>query len=140
MRLDPLSVRMARRMTLSHMGLRLQLLFALLFAVPFQSAHAQERDSTISASAMETFVKAHIALTTLRSQAQAELAATSAKKPEVQAALREKLKVNTQRLLKEHGYTEAEFARLTRRVGTDEAARKAFEETLARVSGGKGAG
>jgi hypothetical protein len=140
MRLDPLSVRTARRMTLSQIRSPLLLLFALLFGAPFHAGHAQERDSTVSASAMETFVKAHIALTALRSQAQAELAATSAKKPDVQAAVREKLTVNSQRLLKEHGFTEAEFARLTRRVGTDDVVRKAFEETLARVSGGKGAG
>ena len=127
-------------MTLSQIRCRFLLLIALLVGAPFQSGHAQERDSTISASAMETLVKAHIALTALRSQAQAELAATTAKKPEVHAAVREKLTVNTQRLLKEHGFTEAEFARLTRRVGTDDLVRKAFEETLARVSGGKGAG
>ncbi len=127
-------------MTLSQIRSRFLLLIALLVGAPFQYGHAQERDSTISASAMETLVKAHIALTALRSQAQAELAATTAKKPEVQAALREKLTVNTQRLLKAQGFTEAEFARLTRRVGTDDAMRKAFEETLARVSGGKGAG
>lgn len=127
-------------MTLSQIRARFLFLLALLVGAPFQSGHTQERDSTVSASAMETFVKAHIALTALRSQAQAELAAPTAKKPEVHAAIREKLNVNTQRLLKEHGFTEAEFARLTRRVGTDDVARKAFEETLVRVSGGKGAG
>ena len=127
-------------MTLSQIRYRVAVLCALMVGVPFKSGQAQERDTTISVVAMEAFAKAHIALTALRSQAQAELAATSAKKPEVQAALREKLTVNTPRLLKEHGFTEAEFARLTRRVGTDDELRKRFEETLARVSGGKGAG
>ncbi len=127
-------------MTLAQVRCRWLLLFAVVFGAPFQDGQAQVRDSVVSASAMETFVKAHIALTALRSQAQAELAVTSAKKPEVQAALREKLQLDTQRLLKDHGLTDAEFARLTRRVSTDDVARKAFEETLARVSGGKGAG
>jgi len=140
MRLHPSHRRTARRMTLSQIRYRCLLLVALLVSAPVQSGQAQERDSAMSASAMEAFVKAHIALTALRSQAQAELAATSAKKPEVHAALREKLNVSSQRLLKEHGFTAADFARLTRRVGTDDVARKAFEETLARVSGGKGAG
>lgn len=127
-------------MTLSQIRYRFLILIALAVCAPFHSGKAQERDSVVSASAMETFVKAHIALTAFRSQAQAELAVTSAKKPEVQATLRQNLQAGTQRLLKDHGLTEAEFTRLTRRVSTDDALRKAFEETLARVSGGKGAG
>lgn len=120
--------------------LMLGLMLGLAIFAPLRPGQAQHVDSLMSATAMETFVKAHIAVAVLRGQVQAELAETKSKKPEVQATLREKLQVGTQRILKEHGLTDADFVRLTRRVSTDDVVRKAFDEMLARLTGGKGPG
>ena len=48
--------------------------------------------------------------------------------------LREKLRTERLRLLKEHGLTEDAFTRLTHRVAVDDEARKAFEAALARLA------
>ena len=124
-------------MRLSQIRHRLLLMLGLAIFAPLRPGQAQHVDSLVSATAMETFVKAHIAVAVLRGQVQAELADTKAKKPEAQATLREKLQVGTQRILKEHGLTEAEFVRLIRRVSTDDVVRRAFDEALARLTGGK---
>jgi hypothetical protein len=104
---------------------------------PASPAPAQSADSAVSAAALEVFAKAHIAVAALRAQMQAELADPRTKKLPEQLALREKLHVNTLRLLKEHGLTEAEFARLTQRISTDNIMRKDFDALLARLPGGK---
>ena len=82
---------------------------------------------------METCARAHAAIATLRDQVQSELAEPKSKKPEVQAELREKLRSERLRLLKEHGLTEEAFARLTHRVAVDDETRKAFEGALAKL-------
>ena len=127
-------------MRLSQIRHRLLLMLGLAIFAPLRPGQAQQVDSLVTPATMEIFVKAHIAVAALRGQVQAELAETKAKKPEVQATLREKLQVGTQRILKEHGLTDADFVRLTRRVSTDDAVRKAFDETLTRLTGGKGPG
>lgn len=128
-----------RTMSLSFLRLAL-LVLAVAFGAPPADAHAQQRDSIVSAATMESFAKAHLAVATLRSHVQAELAKTSSKKREAQAALRDQLQIDVQRLLKEHGITESEFARITRQISTDVVVRRLFEETVLRLSGGKGAG
>ena len=92
----------------------------------------------ISASVMEAFTAAHVEVATLRTKLQAELAEPKSKKPEVQASLRDKLQVNTERILKQHGLTESEFAQLTRAVSTNDALRKQFDEAVAKLTAGRG--
>ena len=94
--------------------------------------------SVVSASVMEAFAAAHVEVAALRTKVQAELAEPKSKKPEVQASLRDKLQLNTERILKQHGLTESEFARLTRLVSTDDALRKQFEEAIAKLTVGRG--
>ena len=118
----------------------LLLMAGLSMLAPFRSAQGQQPDTALSPVALESFVKAHLAVSVLRGQTQAELADTKSKKTEVQAQLREKLLVGTQRILKENGLTEVEFARLTKRVSTDDAMRKAFDDVVSRLTGGKGPG
>jgi hypothetical protein len=97
------------------------------------ASQAQASDSTFSPEAAQRFAKTYLAVSTFRDALQAELAEPKAKKPEVQAELREKLRTGVQRILKEHDFTEAEFARLTRLVSLDGEARKTFEDALARL-------
>jgi hypothetical protein len=119
------------------------LLFALFTLAPAHSSAAQQRDSVVAAASitpqrMETFVRAHLEVMALLGETQAELAAISAKKVEVQAQLRDKLQVNTQRILKAHGLTETEFADLTRLASTDGTVRAQFESTVKRLTDERG--
>lgn len=95
---------------------------------------AQQGDSLAAQASMESFARTHAAIAALRDRVQAELAEPKSKKPEVQAELREKLRTERLRLLKEHGLTEDAFTRLTHRVAVDDEARKAFEAALARLA------
>ena len=92
----------------------------------------------VSASALDAFAAAHVEVAALRGKAQAELAEPRSKKAEVQISVRAKLQDGTLRALKAHNLTEAEFARLTRLVSTDDALRKQFDEAVARLSAGRG--
>lgn len=102
------------------------------------AVHAQPpREPPVDSASIESFAKAHLAVSTLRAQLQAQLAVPKAKTREEQVTLRDKLRVNTLRALREHAWTESTFAAMTQRVSTDSSARRAFESALARLSGGK---
>ena len=82
---------------------------------------------------MSVFVRTHLALQALRDRVQAELAEPKNKTPENQKELRQKLRTERERLLKEHGMTEAQFARMTRWVSVNDSARKAFDALVAKA-------
>jgi len=103
---------------------------ALLSVRPLAS---QPPPSVVDSSQVAAFAAAHLEVSAVRSKAQAELAEPRAKKAEVQASVRERLHQTTDRILKMHNLTEAEFSRLTRQVSTDDALRKRFEAALARL-------
>jgi transketolase len=94
-------------------------------------------DSAISARALEVFATTHVAVSALRDRYQAQFAEPRNKKPEVQLELRSKMQGELQELLKGNGLTEEEFARLTRHVASDTAARRAFEQVVARLESKK---
>lgn len=95
---------------------------------------SQSQPAVIDSSTVAAFAAAHAEVSAVRGKAQAELAEPKAKKAEVQVAIREQLHQTTDRILKAHNLTEAEFTRLTRQVSTDDALRKRFEEALARLA------
>lgn len=101
---------------------------------------ASDTSGAPSAAALETFVKAHLAVAAFRGQLQAELAEPKNKKPELQMQLHEKLQAGTKRLLDQHELSATEFSRLTRLVSTNDAVRKDFDAAVARLSGGRGGG
>ena len=88
-----------------------------------------------SVAAMMPFARAHAALTTLRERADAEYAEPKNKNPEVLAELREKYRAERERLLKAQGLAESGYGEFTRRISSDDAARRAFEAALAKVTG-----
>ena len=94
---------------------------------------AQQVDSALSAAAIESFARTHLAVAALRDRFQGELAAPKSKKEEVQRDLREQLHSQLQALLKENGFSEVEFARVTRLVSVDSSARREFEAAVARL-------
>lgn len=117
-------------------------------AIPvFRTGHWPERARAVLApptsgpaaqdDSMTVFVRTHLALQALRDRVQAELAEPKNKKDEEQQALRDKLRTERARILKEHGMTEERFARMTRWVSVDDSARKVFDALLARA-GSKG--
>jgi hypothetical protein len=110
------------------------LAFALAIMGSPLALPAQQGDSAVTPAAMESFAKAHAAIAALRDRVQGELAEPRSKKPEVQAELREMLRTERLRLLKEHGLTEEGFARLTHRIAVDDEARKAFDAALAKLA------
>jgi len=81
---------------------------------------------------MSVFVRTHLALQALRDRVQAELAEPKNKKDEEQKALREKLRTERARILKEHAMTEEQFARMTRWVSVNDSARKVFDALVAK--------
>lgn len=115
---------------------------AAMVLTPADKVFAQASDTSgaPSAAALETFVKAHLAVAAFRGQLQAELAEPKNKKPELQMQLHEKLQAGTKRLLDQHELSATEFSRLTRLVSTNDAVRKDFDAAVARLSGGRGGG
>ncbi|HEX4932323.1 MAG TPA: DUF4168 domain-containing protein [Gemmatimonadaceae bacterium] len=109
-------------------------LCSLTAAATPRALRAQHVDSVVTEATMESFARAHLAISALRDRVQAELAEPKSKKPEVQAELREKLRTGRLAILKEHGLSDEAFARLTHRVATDDGARKAFEALLAKLA------
>lgn len=94
--------------------------------------HATTPATSQSPDSIELFARTHLAVAALRDRYQAQFAEPQNKKREVQDALHEKLQTELQALLKEHGYSGTSYARMTRFVSVDSAARRAFEEALAR--------
>jgi len=83
---------------------------------------------------MSVFVRTHLALQALRDRVQAELAEPRNKKDEEQKALRDKLRTERVRILKEHAMTEEQFARMTRWVSVNDSARKVFDALVAKAA------
>ncbi|MEP7383746.1 MAG: DUF4168 domain-containing protein [Gemmatimonadota bacterium] len=85
----------------------------------------------VNPATIESFAKTHLVVSALRDRFQAQFAELQNKKPEVQDELHTKLVTELQSLLRSHGFSEAEFARMTRLVSIDSTARRAFEEAVA---------
>lgn len=111
---------------------------AIVATIPSSAAaqqsvqHATSTGSPVSTDSIAVFARTHLAVSALRDQYQAQFAEPQNKKREVQDALHEKFREALNALLKEHGYSEGEYARLTRLVSVDSTARRAFEEALQR--------
>ncbi|MBK6485651.1 MAG: DUF4168 domain-containing protein [Gemmatimonadetes bacterium] len=93
----------------------------------------QSPDSVITQAVIDSFARTHAAVAALRDRYQALLAEPQNKTNEEQDKLHEKLVDERLAVLKAHGFTPAEFARLIRRVSADTAARRAFDAALARL-------
>jgi hypothetical protein len=97
-------------------------------------AAAQERAADAELERMNRFARAFAAVAAARDESQATLALPANKTPEAQRDEREKLKARVARIVKDHGFTADEYARMTYLVSTDAAARAQFEELLARLT------
>lgn len=83
------------------------------------------------------FVRAHLAIASVRDRIQAELADPRSKKTEDQAALREKLKGAIAEALKQEKITQADFDHFTYLVATDTSARRLFDAEITALTSKK---
>lgn len=120
---------------LSRCAVRALFVLAGALVTPAASSNAQAQPpASADTVGLGAFVKAHVAVSALRSQLQAELAEPRAKTRDDQRVLREKLRTNTLRVLQANGLTESAFAEWTKRVSVDSTLRASFEAALARAS------
>jgi hypothetical protein len=80
------------------------------------------------------FARAFAAITAARDEAQAALALAGNKTLDSQRDERNKLKARIASIMREHGFTADDYARMTYVVSTDAARRKQFDELLARLA------
>ncbi|MBC7893859.1 MAG: DUF4168 domain-containing protein [Cytophagaceae bacterium] len=86
---------------------------------------------------LEAFARAHIAIDQVRERANAEFADPRNKKADVQEKLRDKLRDDVRKVLKEQNLTEAEYDRFTMAVSADTAQRRAFDALVAQLTAKK---
>ena len=91
-------------------------------------------DSVIDDARLTAYAKAFAAIANVRDDVSKELALPRNKTTEVQQELREKLRTQIEKILREQNLTQEEYARITHLISTDTARSKAFEEILARVA------
>lgn len=87
-----------------------------------------------SVAAMLPFARAYLAMSALNERANAEYAEPKNKRPEELAILREKFRVARAALFTSLGVSDTTYAQLTRRVSSDDVARRAFEAALANIT------
>ncbi|MDF1506216.1 hypothetical protein PYV61_24890, partial [Roseisolibacter sp. H3M3-2] len=91
--------------------------------------------ATLSADDAAALARLSFAIATLRDSTQKQLSLVRNKTAEHQTRLREEGAHHVAALLKTAGMTEAEYRRRTWIVSTDPAARRAFDETMAKLTG-----
>lgn len=117
-----------------HVGLLVLGLGFGALAAPSTAASQQAPTAAgIPTDKLEPFARAHIAIDHVRERANAEFADPRNKKNEVQENLRDKLREDVRKVLKEHNLTEAEFDRFTMAVSADTAQRRAFDALVAQL-------
>jgi len=100
-------------------------------------AQQQHPDTAVTPQVLEVFARTHVAVSALRDRYQAAFAEPQNKKPESQLELRARMQGELAETLKANGMSEADFARLTRRVASDSSIRRVFEQALAQVAARK---
>ncbi len=99
------------------------------------AAHDHGAAPAFSKTDIEAFAKLEVAIGTARDTTQARLALLRNKKDEVQKALRDSLVTQITGILKGAGMTEADYKHKLFYVSTDSAARRVFDETVAKLTG-----
>ena len=88
-----------------------------------------------SADDIVAFAKISLEISKLRDSTQARLARLANNKPEAQQELRAQLVTQIADVLRRASMTDAEYRRKTYLVSTDSAARRVFDETIAKLTG-----
>ena len=127
-----------RDVSVAHYGRRAAVLVGLLVAVPCvaqvpappAAAAVSPRQDDIVA-----FARISLEISKLRDSAQARLAHPANNTPEAQKELRDRLVVQIGDVLRRASMSEAEFRRKNYLVSTDSAARRVYDETIAKLTG-----
>ena len=101
------------------------------------AARAQAQAPPVDHAQVVTLARAYVAIARVRDQVQAELADPKNKKDEEQSRLREKLRAEIARVLRENDLTPARYEQLTRLVSTDREWRREFDAAVAQLAPGK---
>src|SRR5512143_1942736 len=121
-----------------HYGRRAAVLLGLLAAAP---CVAQVPAATPAAAARPSqddivaFAKISLEISKLRDSTQARLAHPANNTPEAQKELRDRLVVQITDVLRRASMAEAEYRRKNYLVSTDSAARRVYDETIAKLTG-----
>jgi hypothetical protein len=110
------------------------LVFVLLGIPARLPAQQQPPPTPVTQEHLTTYAKAYAAIGVLLEQVHAELAKAQNKTAEAQKQLRENLKQNTTKILRDHGLTDEQYAHITYVISTDPERRTAFEELLAQLA------
>lgn len=111
-------------------------LFALLGTVtpaPLNGQETRADTAGIDEARLTAYAKAFIAISAARDSVGTELVSPKNKKTEVQLELREKLRRQIARVLREHNLTQDEYNRTTYAVSSDARQRQAFDDIMARL-------
>jgi transketolase len=100
-------------------------------------AQQQQSDTAVTPQVLEVFARTHVAVSALRDRYQAEFAEPRNKKPESQLELRARMQGELAELLRSNGLSDADFARLTRRVASDSSIRRVFEQAVIQLEARK---
>lgn len=95
---------------------------------------ARPDSAAIDEARLTAYAKAFAGIAVVRDSISKELALPRNKTLEVQLELREKLRTQIEKVLKEQNLTPDEYARITHVISTDAAHSKTFEEILARLT------
>lgn len=108
-----------------------------LFAIPADAAplHAQGAAPTLRPDEVTLLAKVQVAIDIAHDSTDLQLAMVGNKKPEVQEALKEKLRAQIADILKRNGMTDAQYKRATFIVSTDSSVRRTYDKQIVQLTG-----
>jgi len=124
--------------SVAHYGRRAAVLVGFLVAVPCVAqvpATPAAASATPSQDDIVAFARISLEISKLRDSVQARLAQPANNKPEAQKELRDRLVVQIADVLHRASMSEAEYRRKNYLVSTDSAARRVYDETIAKLTG-----
>lgn len=108
------------------------LTIAILAPAP---AHAQSSASQLGKDEITLLAKVQVAIDVAHDSTDLQLAMVGNKKPEVQEALKAKLRTQVTEILKKNGLTEAQYKHETFLVSTDTGIRRSFDAEIVHLTG-----
>ncbi len=107
---------------------------AAAIAAPFQ-ARAQSASLTMSKDEISALAKVQVAIDVAHDSTDLQLAMVGNKKPEVQQALKDKLRAQVTEILHHAGFTEEQYKRQTFIVSTDSSVHRTFDGFIVQLTG-----
>jgi hypothetical protein len=116
-------------------GRSLQAVLFTLVAVAPMPARAQSSAPPLGKEDVALLAKVQVAIDVAHDSMDLQLAMVGNKKPEVQEALKSKLRTQITEILHHNGLTEEQYKRETFAVGTDSAVRRTYDAVIVQLTG-----